>query len=147
MATLASIPASPMSEESGWGALVTPPGYAQGDDGRLVRSGLESAAKSWKGPSAYVSALFSSRPRAARSNQALLAAFLFASLSIGLASLLWNSTFREPLLPLFAATGLAAYAFLIRWLSRQKSPTGILAFAERIRRAVAYEGDAEWHKS
>ena len=39
----------------------------------------------------------------------------------------------------YFVAGLAAYAFCCRWLaSRQR--TGVLGFAERVRRAVAYEG-------
>ena len=43
--------------------------------------------------------------------------------------------------PLAAAMGLAAYVCLTRWVARQHNQSGVLRFAERIRRAIAYEGD------
>jgi hypothetical protein len=48
---------------------------------------------------------------------------------------------RIVLLPLASIVGFAAFVFAARWLARQSNPSGLLKFAERVRRALAYEDD------
>jgi hypothetical protein len=143
MAAIASISRYSTNAEAGWGGLFTPPGYAQGDEGRLLGDGVARVAATWVGPSEYVATLLSGRNTSSQTKRMLITAGLLTAACVGF--ILGGSILEvgKILFPLAAATGLLAYAFFTRWLARQNNRSGVLRFAERIRRAIAYEGDLE----
>ena len=141
MAAIAPSPHRTTSSATSWGLLLSPPEYAQGDEGRLLGAGATRAAERWRGASEYVAALLTGRNESAWAKRVLPAAGLFATACAGLTLGGLFTDLGPVFFPLAAITGLAAYTVLTRWVANQKNPSGLLRFAERVRRAVAYEGD------
>lgn len=141
MATLAPSPQRTTSAATSWGVVFAPPEYAQGDEGRLLDDGAIRAAARWRGPSEYVATLLTGRNESSRTARMLPAAGLLAVSCAVLAFCGFVSDLGAVFFPLAGGAGLAAYTFFAHWVARQESQSRLLIFAERIRRAIAYEGD------
>jgi hypothetical protein len=116
-------------------------GDAQGIEGRYLGDGASRAAERWRGGSAYVADLLNRGDRATASTRTLAVAGSLAAGSIGLALGGSFLGLGQVLFPAALVAGLAAYAYLARWLARRGDQHGVLGFAERVRRCLAYEGD------
>lgn len=143
MATIAQVPSQETLATTSWEIPSSPPEYAQGDEGRLVDYGAARAAVRWRGPSEYVATLLTGRNESSRTARMLPVAGLLAVGCAGLALGGIASDWGGVLFPLAAIAGLGFYTFLTRWVAKQRSRSGVLRFAERIRRAIAYEGDCQ----
>ena len=103
--------------------------------------GTYESAELWRGQSEYVAALLQVG-RADRTRWLIRTGeILFATCGALTVSGI-VSDFGDVLYPLAGATGLAAYAFLCKWVARQRPPRSrFVRLAERVRRIMAYEGD------
>ncbi len=133
------------SNGSHWAIPFSPPEYAQGGDGQLVNDDLASAAARWRGQSEYVATILTGRSDQAGTKRILIAAGVLtvSCVALTVGALIMGS--GAILFSLAAAIGLAAYASFARWVARQEYRSGLLRFAERIRRSLAYEGDEKTH--
>jgi hypothetical protein len=141
MATIATCPGQTASDSARLGILLSPPGYAQGPEGQILGKDLALAAEGWRGPSEYVATLFAGRNDSSGPMWTLVAAGLLAVVCGGVVFADVALNMSGASLPLAGAAGLASYGFLVRWVARQHNPSGALKIAERIRRAIAYEGN------
>lgn len=115
-------------------------GYAQGDEGRLIDAAEARVAEWWHGPSEYVTALTTGRPKFVPT-PGLTGVVMLSLVSISSAACgsVWG--YGYVLFPLAGVAGLAAYALLAKWVRQQSFRSPLLHFAERVRRSLAYEGD------
>lgn len=121
---------------------LNPPGYAQGDIGQILENGVLHAAAQWQGESQYVANILEQPSPSGSSSHAMpVAAGFLAAGSVGFVVTGWAVGFGAVMFPLAGIAGLAAYALAARWLAGRFHGSRILWFVERIRRALAYEGD------
>jgi hypothetical protein len=114
---------------------------AQGKEGQSVDCRAAHAAEQWRGASAYVSAMFAKASLPARSNWYLTAAAGFAAACAACTASAVAFGLGTALSLPAAAFGYAAYVSFMQWVARNRNRSRWLYFADRVRRALAYEGD------
>jgi hypothetical protein len=104
--------------------------------GGTTQSPTPMAANLWDDPPSAVT-----DPMGGSARRGLVASggFLAASVALSLGAL--GSSVPELFVTSAGLAAVASYAFFTRWLARQQPASGILYQLERVRRAVAYEGD------
>lgn len=141
MATIAAAPRRTVRDAFTKKALWFSEGHAQGQEGKSIRNAIPLQAAKWTGPSRYVRTLFQTNRVGYRDNHLLAIAGMMAVCCIGLGAFGATLSSVSFLTPLSLVPGLFAYSLTARWLARQPNPSGLLKFAERVRRAFAYEAD------
>ena len=144
MAATASPARDGVRNATSWGVLFASPERAQGEEGRTVGHTLMHAPTEWRGASAYVETLLDGDSRPPTGQTRIFVAALALVLT-GAAFLVagFGTQMGGICFPLGAAFGLAAYVLLARWVAANARKSRLLRFAERVRRALAYEGELD----
>jgi hypothetical protein len=141
MATVAPNPNSPFGDMNCPSFPYLGAGYAQGSEGKAVGRATEKTASEWLRPSIYLAAMLGGPTESYPMNGLLRISVLLTTLSIGLAVAGLTLGGGVVVFPAAILAGLFAYRYFARWLAWRGDRSGFLGFLNRIRAALAYEGD------